>query len=115
MDTMIQTTLADPGVRHAALFAVAALAGQTLHGVKKWTAGEEWMFANLKRTVAAVITNLTAVVAAIQLGLDNLTLSQLLATGMMLGLSADALTNKGVRKPWSEEKREEKAPNANPP
>lgn len=110
MDTMIQTTLADPGVRHAALFTAAALAGQAIHGVKKWTAGEEWMFANLKRTVAAVIANLTAVVAAIQLGLDNLTLSQLLAAGVTLGLSADTLVNKGVRKQWSEEKREERTP-----
>jgi hypothetical protein len=109
MNDMIQTVVADPGVRNAVLFTAAALAGQAIHGIKKWTAGEEWMFANLKRTVAAVIANLTAVVAAIQLGLDNLTLSQLLAAGVTLGLSADTLVNKGVRKPWSEDQREAKS------
>lgn len=108
MQDMIQTVVADPGVRNGVLFASAAIVGQILHGVKKWAEGEDIMFSNPKRTVAAIIGNLSAILGAMAMGLDNLSISQAILAGATLGLAADSVLNKGERKVWPAEKRAKK-------
>ena len=104
MQDLVQTVVNDPGVRNSVLFAGSAIAGQILHVVKKWAEGEKWVFSNPRRTVAAIIGNISGIVAALTVaGVDNLTIAQCLAAGVTLGLSADSLLNKGTRKVWEKE------------
>ena len=112
MNDMIQTVVTDPGVRNGILFASAAVGGQVLHIIKKWAQGEGNMFTNPKRAVAAAIGNLTAIFTAMLVGVDNLTLSQALITGMLTGLGANSMLFKGERAEWTPNER--KANNLKP-
>ena len=110
-----QRLLADPSVLHAAVFCAAAIAGQVLHALKKWSEGEQWLLGNLRRTVGAVIGNLTAMAGFISTGTltDIPALGTVIALGVFMGLSADSLLNKGAgRAGWSEAEREQRAGNS---
>lgn len=107
----IQTVLADPSVRNAAWFATAAVAGQTLHAVKKWAEGEAWVMANFRRTVGAVCGNIAGIVGFVSTGaLDDMTkIGTVIALGVFMGFSADSALNKGARAEWTPEERAAKA------
>lgn len=111
MNTAAQTVLADPSILNGAVFCVSAVIGQILHSVKQWANGDAdtflgWLTSNPKRTVAAVIGNAGALLTALTVvGIDNMTLTQIIATGGLLGLSADSIINRGVRPTWSNEGR----------
>lgn len=97
----------DPSVLSAGIFCAAALGGQLLHAVKKWTEGYQWVTANPRQTVGAIIGNLTGMVGFISTGaLDEITkVGTLAALGLFMGLSADSMLNKGKQDVWTEEER----------
>ena len=98
--------LKDQQVVNALIFTLAAGAGQLLHAIKKWSDGEAWVLANLRRTVGAVIGNLTGIIGFITTGaLDGMKVGALIALGIFMGLSADSILNKGSRAEWTDEQR----------
>ena len=98
--------LKDQSLINALIFAVAALSGQLLHAVKKWSDGEAWLLANPRRTIGACIGNLTAIAGFITSGtIDGMKLAQLIFLGVFMGLSADSVLNKGARAEWTPEQR----------
>ena len=105
----------DPKLVNDAIFCACATVGQLLHAVKKWLAGEAdnpitWIISHPKRTVAAVITNLTGMVYLVSTGaLTGMALEAVIIFGMWQGLGTDSLLNKGDRPEWTEEKRKEAA------
>lgn len=110
MNQAIQTVLKDPSVLNATVFCAAAVAGQVLHGVKKWAEGYQWVLTNPKATTGAVIANLMGMVGFISTGaLDEITkIGTIIALGLFMGLSADSAINKGSQVVWSEEERKAK-------
>lgn len=107
MNQAIQTVLKDPSVLNSVVFCVAAVAGQILHGIKKWTEGYIWVTANPRATVGAVIGNLAGMAGFISTGaLDDITkIATVMWLGLFMGLSADSVLNKGSQKVWTEEER----------
>ena len=108
----IQTVLADPSVRNAAWFATAAIAGQTLHAVKKWAEGESWVMGNFRRTIGAISGNIAGIVGFVATGaLDDMSkIGTVIALGAFMGFSADSALNKGGgRQEWTPEERAAKA------
>lgn len=107
MNTTIQTVLKDPSVLNAAVFCIAAVGGQILHTVKKWTEGEAWVMENWKRTVGAVTGNLIGMIGFISTGvLDDMTkIASVIALGIFMGFSADSAINKGTRTEWTPQER----------
>ena len=106
MTDAAQTVLKDPSVLNAIVFCVAAVGGQVLHAVKKWSDGFDWIFANPRRTVGAIIANLTGMVGFVSTGaLDNVSLGTVIALGIFMGLSADSVLNAGKQKVWTPEER----------
>jgi len=105
-----QKVLQDPSVLNAVAFASAAIIGKALHAVKKSLEGEAWVTANIKRTAAAVIGNMIAIVGFISTGaLDSMPkIATVLALGLFMGFSADSALNKGARKEWTDEERNAK-------
>lgn len=106
----VQTVMQDKSVLNAAVYCAAGLTGQLLHGVKKWAEKESsmkgWFIANPRRTIAAVIGNLTIMAGFISLGdLSTMALGTALATGLFQGLAADSVLNRGSRTKWSAEDR----------
>lgn len=108
MQDMIQAVVADRAVMNEVLFASSAIVGQILHAIKKWAEGDDVMFSNIRRTVAAIIGNLTAIIGAMAMGLGNLDISQAILAGLTLGLAANSVLNRGARREWSKERREAK-------
>lgn len=106
-----QKVLQDPSVLNATVFCVAALGGQLLHAVKKWTEGYQWVLSNPKATVGAVIGNLAGMVGFVSTGaLDEITkIATVIALGLFMGMSADSALNKGTKVVWTPEQRAEKA------
>lgn len=109
--TAIQTALVDNDMVAAMIFIASAAAGQILHSVKKWLEGEHWACSNVKRTIAAMIGNLSGMIIFIQTGvlaplmsLPNGTFSIILF-GFMNGFAADSGLNKGTRKVLSDDER----------
>ncbi len=102
-----QKVLQDQSVLNAVAFASAAILGQVLHALKKWAEGEAWILANAKRSVAAVIGNLIAIMGFISTGaLDSMPkIATVLALGLFMGFSADSAINKGARREWTEAER----------
>lgn len=110
MNQAIQTVLADPSILNAAVFCVAAVAGQSAHAIKKWAEGEAWVLANAKRTIAAILGNLGGMAAFISTGaLDDMKkTATVIALGLFMGFSADSAINKGSRAAWTDEERAKK-------
>lgn len=102
MNQAIQTVLKDPSVLNATVFCVAALGGQILHAVKKWTEGYQWVLSNPKATVGAVLANMVGMVGFVSTGaLDEITkIATVIALGLFMGMSADSAINKGSRAVW---------------
>ena len=102
MQTAIQTVLDNPTVLNASLFCVAAMVGQIFHAIKKWAEGYDWIMGNFRRTVGAIIGNITGMVGFISSGtLDNIgSMGALIAFGLFMGLSADSVLNSGSRVKW---------------
>ena len=102
-----QKILQDQSVLNAVAFGSAAIIGQVLHAMKKWAEGEEWVLANVRRTVGAVVANFVAIAGFISTGaLDSMPkIATVLALGLFMGFSADSAINKGGRKEWTEEER----------
>ena len=105
-----QKVLRDPSVLNAVAFASAAIMGQVLHALKKWSEGEAWIMANARRTVGAIIANGVAIAGFISTGaLDEITkIATVLALGLFMGFSADSAINKGSREVWTDEQRNAK-------
>lgn len=103
--------LSDKTFSNAVLFCIAATAGQILHAIKKWAAGEvdnplQWLTTNLRSTINAAIGNLGGMIAFIATGvLDPLSPGALLIFGLMNGFSADSALNKATRSAWTPEQR----------
>ena len=110
-----QTVLKDPSVLSATVFCVSAVAGQMLHAVKKWTEGYQWVWANPRATVGAMIGNLVGMVGFISTGaLDDIPkISTIIALGLFMGLSADSVLNKGSKSVWTDEERAVKQAESN--
>jgi len=103
-----QKVLQDQSVLNAVAFASAAIGGQVLHALKKWAEGEEWIMANVRRTIGAVVANFVAIAGFISTGaLDSMPkIATVLALGLFMGFSADSAINKGGgRRPWTDEER----------
>ena len=102
----------DPGLLHAGIYVASAIAGQLFYAVKQWADGAndailDQFLSNPRRTVGAVIGNLTAMVAVIAvLPLADMPVSAAVITGFLQGISADSVLNKSLRKPWTTEQRE---------
>jgi hypothetical protein len=115
LQAALAKALAGPAEVNTILFVLAALVGQFLHGVLKWTRGEAesplaWFTSNIKATIGAVIANIGITVAAIQLlPIDGMTAWASLYAGLLCGLGSDTL-NKGARPTWTPEQRAAKAP-----
>lgn len=107
-----QTVLRDPSVLNATAFCLAAFGGQGLHYIKKWAEGEDWVFANVRRTVGALASNVAGMLGFVSTGaLDDMTkIGTVIALGAFMGFSADSAFNKGERKQWSEAERAVKKP-----
>lgn len=103
MQEAIQTVLENPTVLNASLFCVAALVGQIFHAIKKWAEGYNWIMDNFRRTIGAVIGNITGMIGFVSSGaLDNIgSMGTLLALGLFMGLSADSVLNAGSRVKWT--------------
>lgn len=108
---MIANLLKNPDVLAALIFCAAALAGQVLHGLKKWGDGEDWMLSNFRRTVGAMIGNIGGMAVFIQTGVlgplmavPNGTFA-LILFGFMNGFTSDSALNKGSKKIWSDDER----------
>ena len=107
---LITKALSGPAMVNAILFFIAAAVGQVMHGVMKWTQSEvaspvDWFTTNVKATVAAVIVNITAAVAAINLlPIETMTAYACLYAGILCGLGSDTF-NKGARAAWTPEQR----------
>src|SRR4030088_2836978 len=92
------------------LFFLAAVFGQILHGVMKWTRGEAvspaaWFTSNIKATVTAVIVNFGLTITAVQLlPIGSMTPWASLLAGVTTGLASDTV-NKGARAEWTDEQR----------
>lgn len=99
--------LKDQVVVNALIFTAAALLGQFLHAVKKWTEGEAWLLVNIRRTVGALIANVTAIIGFILTGALNgiPDVYTVIFLGLTMGFSTDSAINKGQRKEWTEEER----------
>ena len=98
----------DKSVLNACLYIVGAVVGQLFYWVYRWSEGEEWVLVNFRRTVAAVVVNMGSMATVVAAGtVDNMTVAAAFATGVTLGIAADSVVNKGVRKPWSDKEREE--------
>lgn len=110
MNQAVQTVLKDPSILNAVVFCIAALAGQILHAVQKWTQGYKWVLSNPRATVGAVIANLTGMVGFIGTGaLDEITgIATVIALGLFMGLSADSVLNRGTKTVWTDEQRNQK-------
>jgi hypothetical protein len=103
-----QKVLQDQSVLNSVAFASAAVGGQVLHALKKWSEGEAWIMANARRTVGAIIANFVAIAGFISTGaLDEITkIATVLALGLFMGFSADSAINKGNgRVVWTDEER----------
>lgn len=108
MNEAIQTTLSDPTVLSSTLFCIAAVFGQVLHAVKKWAEGYQYTRASIKRTIAALIGNITGVIGFVSTGaLEGTQVGTVIALGMFMGLSANSVINKSVRPEWTAEQRKE--------
>jgi len=105
-----QVVLSDPSILKATVFTIAAISGQSLHAVKKWSEGEAWVLANIKRTAGAVVTNLMGIIGFVSTGaLDGITaMGTIFALGLFMGFSADSAINKGAREQWSAAERANK-------
>lgn len=112
MNTAIQTVLKDPSTANAVIFCAAAAAGQLLHAVKKWCEGYQWVTANPRATVGAIIGNVTGMVGFVATGaLDDITkIGTVIALGAFMGLSADSVLNKGAKEVWTQEERDANTP-----
>lgn len=110
MNQAIQTVLKDPSMLNSVVFCVAAVAGQILHAIKKWTEGYVWVTSNPRATVGAVIGNLAGMAGFISTGaLDDITkIATVMWLGVFMGLSADSVLNKGSKSIWTEEERKAK-------
>lgn len=99
--------LKDQTIVNALIFTGAALLGQLLHAVKKWAEGDAWLLVNIRRTVAALIANVTAIVGFIMTGALNgiPDVYTVILLGLTMGFSTDSTINKGQRKEWTEEER----------
>lgn len=101
----------DKSVANALLLIVGAGLGQCLFWVSRWANGEQWVMCNFRRTVAAMIGNITALAALLAAGTtDGMSVAAAFFSGLTLGVAADSLLNKGARKEWTDEQREEKKP-----
>jgi hypothetical protein len=109
--TSISKALSGAAQVNVVLFFTAALIGQALYGVRKWTQGEAaspvtWFTSNVKATVAAVITNIGVTTLAVSLlPIESMTAYASLFAGLLCGLGSDAVVNKGVRPDWTPEQR----------
>ena len=97
----------DLSLLKATVFCIAAISGQLLHAIKKWSEGYAWVLSNPRATVGAVIANLTGMAGFISMGtLDGISaLGTVGALGLFMGLSADSVLNKGAQKEWTDEQR----------
>jgi hypothetical protein len=117
LQAALAKALENPTGLNILLFFLAAIFGQGLHGVMKWTRGEAaspaaWFTSNIKATMAAVIANLGLSIAAVQLlPIDHMTPWASLLAGLMNGLGSDTLNN-GTRPTWTQEQRAAIAPSA---
>jgi hypothetical protein len=117
LQAVLSKALGSPTGLNILLFFLAAIFGQGLHGVMKWTRGEaaspaDWFTSNIKATMAAVIANLGLSIAAVQLlPIDHMTPWASLLAGLMNGLGSDTLNN-GTRPTWTQEQRAAIAPSA---
>jgi len=104
----IQLALKDPSILNAVVFCACAGIGQILHAVKKWTEGYQWVTANPRQTVAAIIGNMTGMFGFISTGsLDEISkIGTVVSLGIFMGLSADSVLNKGSKEVWTQEQRE---------
>lgn len=108
--TLVGKALNGPAMVNVILFCVAAVFGQILHGVWKWTQGDtasvlDWFLSNKKSTVAAVIVNITATITAINLlPIETMSAYACLYAGALCGLGGDTV-NKGARPEWTPEQR----------
>lgn len=106
----ISKALSGPASVNVVLFFIAAAGGQVLHGVWKWTQGDsasvlDWFTSNKKATVAAIIVNITATIAAISLlPIETMSAYACLYAGALCGLGGDTF-NKGARAEWTPEQR----------
>jgi len=110
LQAAISKALAGPAEVNTIMFIIAALIGQILHGVLKWTQGEAnspvgWFTSNIKATIGAFIANIGITITAIQLlPIDTMTAWASLYAGLLCGLGSDTL-NKGARPAWTPEQR----------
>lgn len=110
LQAALAKALAGPTGMNILLFFMAAVFGQTLHGVMKWARGEAespgaWFTTNIKATTAAIVVNLGLVVAAVQLlPIEHMTPWASLLAGMTTGLASDTV-NKGSRPEWTDAQR----------
>lgn len=97
----------DPSIAHAGIFCAAATAGQFFHALKKWSDGYQWITANPRATVGAIVANLMGMATFVGSGsLDSITAAgTLIAFGLSWGFSADAAANKGSQRIWTDEER----------
>ena len=102
-----QTALKDPSILNAAVFCVAAVGGQVLHAVKKWSDGYDWVFSNPRATVGALIANFTGMAAFVALGnLESIqSMAALIGFGISWGLGTDSVVNRGSQRAWTDEER----------
>lgn len=107
----IGKSLAGPATPNVILFFGAALVAQLLNGIQKWTRREtesplSWFTTNAKATVAAVVANVGAVVAGVQLlPIETLSGWASVFAGAMCGYAIDNAVNKGARAQWTDEQR----------
>ena len=106
-----QSVLKDPSVLNAVVFCIAALGGQVLHAVKKWSDGYDWVFSNPRRTIGAIVANIGGMAGFVATpgALSGMQLGTLIALGIFMGLSADSVINKSGQRPWTDEERAENA------
>ena len=101
----VQTMIQDASLVNAAVFCAAAVGGQFLHAVKKWTEGYDWVRSNMRATIGAVLANALGIVGFVSTGaLDEVTkIATVISLGLFMGFSADSAVNKGSRKVWDAE------------
>jgi len=111
----VKQVLDNPDVAAAIIFALAAVVGQLLHGVKKSLDGDvpcvDWFRKDLRRTFSAMLGNAVGMLLFIQTGVLGPVYQApngwwaLILFGFMNGFSADSALNKATRAAWTPEER----------
>lgn len=104
----VQTVLQDRTLLNAGCYMVGCFLGQVIFWITRWANDEQWVTANFKRTVAAIGSNIGIMAGFVAMGsLESAALGTALFVGLTQGIAADSIINKGTRKVFTEEEREE--------